>query len=168
MRQPAWAADVERLAAAVAARWGVTLAGLDVLGDGRRTTVRVSVEGVDGVSVELCAKISEELSRALDLHDPIPHPYTLEIASPGLDRRLRDAADYRRFAGRTVAVTTREPLEGRRRWKGRLVDVRGDRVALDVEGQIVDLALDGISEARLVVEMADLREDFARGGRVTS
>jgi len=166
MRQPAWAAGVERLAAATVARWGVKLAGVDVLGDGRRTTVRVSVEGDLGVSVELCARISEELSRALDLHDPIPHEYTLEVASPGLDRRLREEADYRRFVGRTVAVAAREPIEGRRRWKGRLVGVDGGDVVLSVDGEPARVPLDQIAEARLVVEMTDLREDFARGGRI--
>ncbi|MGQ0549872.1 MAG: ribosome maturation factor RimP [Armatimonadota bacterium] len=166
MRQPAWAAGVERLAAAVAARWGVRLAGVDVLGDGPRMTVRVSVEGEDGVSVELCAKISEELSRALDLHDPIPHHYTLEVASPGLDRRLREEADYRRFVGRTAAIVTREPIEGRRRWKGRLVGIDGGDVVLSVDGEPARVPLDRIAEARLVVDMTDLREDFARGGRI--
>ncbi|HET8679218.1 MAG TPA: ribosome maturation factor RimP [bacterium] len=166
MVQPAWAADVERLAAAVAARWGVRLAGVDVLGGGPRTTVRVSVEGEDGVSVELCARISEELSRALDLHDPIPHKYTLEVASPGLDRRLREEADFRRFVGRTVAITTREPVAGRRRWKGRLVGLDAGEVVLSVDGEPARVRLDRIAEARLVVEMTDLREDFARGGRI--
>lgn len=167
MGQPAWAAEVERLASAVAARWGVALAGLDVLGDGRRTVVRVNVEAPGGVSVEFCAKISEELGRALDLHDPVPHPYTLEVASPGLDRRLRDATDFHRFAGRTVAITTREPIEGRRRWKGRLVGIDGGQVVLEVDAQSARVPLERIAEARLVVEMADLREDFSRGGRMT-
>lgn len=166
MAHPAWAADVERLAGAVAARRGVGLAGVDILGAGRRPIVRVSVEAPDGVSIELCARISEELSRALDLHDPIPHQYVLEVASPGLDRRLQEEADYRRFVGRTVAIAAREPIEGRRRWKGRLVGVDGGDVVLSVDGQPARVPLERIAEARLVVEMADLREDFTRGGRI--
>lgn len=129
--------------------------------------MRVNVEAPGGVSVELCARLSEELGRALDLHDPIPYPYILEVASPGLDRRLRAEADFRRFAGRTVAITTREPIEGRRRWKGRLVGIEGGQVVLEVEAQPARLPLDRIADARLVVEMADLREDFSRGGRMT-
>ncbi len=168
MGQPPWMEGVERLAAAVAGRWGARLAGVDVLGDGYRTTIRVSVEGEGGVTVELCARISEELSRALDLHDPIPHHYVLEVASPGLDRRLREEADYRRFVGRTVAVATRNPIEGRRRWKGRLIGLDGGDVVLSVDGEPARVPLDQITEARLVVELTDLREDLARGGRIES
>jgi ribosome maturation factor RimP len=164
MKRPQWAAHVEKLAAAVAARHGLTLAGLEIAGEGRRTIVRVSVEGE--VTLERCAIVSEELGRALDLHDPIPHAYTLEVASPGLDRPLRTEGDFRRFAGRKVEVTTAEPVDGRRRWKGRLAGYDDGRVVLEVEGQTVRLPLEGIARARLVVDMEDLREDFARGGRV--
>lgn len=159
-------AQVERLAAAVAGRHGLAVAGLDVLGEGRRTIVRVSVEGEGGVSVERCAEVAEELGRALDLHDPVPHAYTLEVASPGLDRPLRTEDDFRRFAGRKVEITTREAVDGRRRWKGRLGGLEGGRVVLEAEGEIVRLPLEGIARAQLVVEMEDLREDFAGGGRI--
>ncbi len=168
MKQPAWTGEVERLAAAVAARHGLALAGLEVAGEGRRTVVRVSVEDLGSqarVSVGRCAETAEELGRALDLHDPIPHGYTLEVASPGLDRPLRTEGDFRRFSGRKVEVTTAEAVEGRRRWKGRLVGHEAGQVILEVEGQTVRLPLDGIARARLVVDMEDLREDFARGGR---
>jgi ribosome maturation factor RimP len=157
---------VERLVAAVAARHGLTLAGLEIAGEGRRTIVRVSVEGQGEVSVEQCAVVSEELGRALDLHDPIPHAYTLEVASPGLDRPLRTEEDFRRFVGRKVEVMTVEPLDARRRWKGRLAAYDDGWVVLEAEGQVVRLPFGGIARARLVVDMEDLRQDFARGGRV--
>lgn len=166
MKVPVWAGEVERLASAVAVRHGLALVGVDVLGEGRRTIVRVCVEreATGGLTVAECAEVSEELGRALDLHDPIPHAYTLEVASPGLDRPLRTEADYRRFSGRKIEVTTREPMGGRRRWKGRLVGVEDDRIVLDVDGQAVRLGLAAIGRSHLVVEMEDLREDFARGG----
>jgi ribosome maturation factor RimP len=167
MARPVWVEDVERLAAGVAARRGLALAGLDVVGEGRRTILRVHVEGPDGVSVETCARISEELSRALDLHDPIPHAYTLEVSSPGLDRPLRSEEDFRRFAGRKVEVTTREPVQGRRRWKGRLLGLEGRQVVLEADAQVTRLPLETVAAARLVVELADLRADLTRGGRVT-
>ena len=167
MRAPAWRQEVERLAAGITARWGLGLVGLDVVGEGRRTILRVHVEGPDGVSVEACARISEELSRALDLHDPIPHAYTLEVSSPGLDRALRSEEDFRRFAGRKVEVTTREPVDGRRRWKGRLLGLEEGQVLLEIDAQIARLSLEHVATARLVVEMADLREDFSRGGRLS-
>jgi ribosome maturation factor RimP len=164
MRQPAWAAAVQTLAAAVAARHGLALAGLEVLGEGRRTIVRVSVESEAGVSVERCAEVAEELGRALDLHDPIPHAYTLEVASPGLDRPLLSEDDFRRFAGRKVELTTYAPIDGRRRWKGRLLGLDAGRVMLDVEGTVTRLPLEAVARARLVVDMEDLRADLAKGG----
>lgn len=168
MSGPAWAEDVERLAAGIAARWGLELVGLEIAGEGRHTILRVSIDGPGGVGVDTCARISEELSRALDLHDPVPHAYTLEVASPGLDRPLRREEDFRRFAGRKVEVTTREPVDGRRRWKGRLVGLDGDQVVLEVDAQTARLPLASVATARLVVEMADLRDDLNRGGRLTS
>jgi ribosome maturation factor RimP len=152
----------------VAGRHGVVVAGLEVLGEGRRTIVRVIVESESGVGVDRYAEVAEELSRALDLHDPIPHGYTLEVASPGLDRPFLSEADFRRFAGRKVDITTYAPVEGRRRWKGRLIGLEGDVVALDVDGQTARLPLAGIARARLAVDMDDLREDFARGGHAGS
>lgn len=168
MKAPAWLKDVSDLAAAVAARRGASLFNLDVTGDGRRTVVRVSIERDGGLSVEDCARISEELSRALDLHDPIPHAYTLEVSSPGLDRPLRSEADFVRFAGRKVELTTREPIEGRRRWRGRLMGLDGTDVVVATDTATARLPLGMVASARLVVEMDDLREDFARGGRARS
>ena len=168
MKAPAWLKDVHDLAAAVAARHGATLFSLDVGSEGRRPIVRVSVERDGGLSVEDCARISEELSRALDLHDPIPHAYRLEVSSPGLDRPLRSAEDFVRFAGRKIELTTREPIEGRRRWRGRLVGLDGTDVVLEVDAHTARLPLERVATARLVVEMEDLREDFARGGRTPS
>jgi ribosome maturation factor RimP len=168
VKTPDWLSEVRDLALRVAARHGATLFGLDVSGDGRRTVVRVSVEREGGLSVEDCARISEELSRALDLHDPIPHAYTLEVATPGLDRPLRSADDFVRFAGRKIELISREPIEGRRRWRGRLSGLDGTDVVLAIEGGTARLPLDAVASARLVVEMEDLREDFARGGRTPS
>jgi ribosome maturation factor RimP len=168
MRRPVWADVVERLAAAVANRHGLALAGVEVLGEGRRTIVRVMVEDVVGVSVDRCAEVAEELGRALDLHDPIPHAYTLEVASPGLDRPLLTEGDFRRFSGRKIEITTYAPIEGRRRWKGTLLGLEAASVRVDVDGQTVRLPLEGIARARLAVDMEDLREDFARGGHAGS
>jgi len=163
--QAPWKDEVERLAASVAARWGYALAGVEILGGGRRPLIRISVEGEEPVTVDACAGISEELGRALDLHDPIPHAYVLEVASPGLDRPLHSEGDFRRFAGRKIELVAREPVEGRRRWKGRLAGLEAGNVVVDVENQLVRLPLEQVASARLVVEMEDLRQDLAKGGR---
>lgn len=160
-----WKDEVEQLAASIAAKRGYALVGVEIVGDGRRPLIRVSVEGAEPVTVDACAKISEELGRALDLHDPIPHAYILEVASPGLDRPLHGEGDFRRFTGHKIELVAREPLEGRRRWKGRLWGVDAGSVVVDVDNQLVRLPLEQVASARLVVGMEDLRQDLTKGGR---
>jgi len=153
--EPAWAREVERLAAAVAARWGLALVGLDVVGEGRRTILRMNVEGPEGVSVETCARISEELSRALDLHDPIPHAYTLEVSSPGLDRRLYKPADYERFRGRRVQVRLKQRREelGGRRFTAELEGLADGVVSFQLEDRTLRVPYDDIDRVNLVLEL---------------
>ncbi len=165
MAHAPWKEQVEHLAAAVAVRWGYALVGVEIVGRGRRPLIRVTVEGEEPVTVDACARISEELGRALDLHDPIPHAYVLEVASPGLDRLLVAEGDFRRFAGRKIDLATRAPVDGRRRWKGHLRGVDAGSVVVEAEGLLIRLPLEQIASARLVVEMEDLRQDLAKGGR---
>jgi ribosome maturation factor RimP len=76
--------------------------------------------GEDGVSVDDCARVSRDLSALLDVDDVIPGAYTLEVSSPGLDRPLTRADDYRRFAGRRAKLVMREKVDGQAFFKGRL------------------------------------------------
>lgn len=112
----------------------------------------------DGVTVEDCEAVSRRVSSVLDLADPIPGGYTLEVSSPGLDRPLRTRAHFERFAGGRVKVESLVPRAGRRRWTGRLVAVGDSGVTLEVDGQPVELALNEIKTARLVPEFGTRRE----------
>src|SRR5215813_9156183 len=87
----------------------------------------------DSVSVDDCATVSRELSAILDVEDVIPAAYTLEVSSPGLDRPLRRAADYERFAGRRAKIVTREKVDGQTFFKGTLAGVDGEAVLIDAE-----------------------------------
>src|SRR3954468_22229367 len=87
----------------------------------------------DSVSVEDCAHVSRELSAVLDVEDVVPTAYTLEVSSPGLDRPLRHAQDYARFAGRRAKIVTRDKVDGQTFFKGRLAGVDGDAVLVDGE-----------------------------------
>lgn len=164
--------QIAEIARPVAARWGLDVVDVEVLGVGPRTVVRVLAEGAEGVTVGELARVSEALSGRLDAQDLIPHTYTLEVSSPGLDRPLRGEADFTRFAGRTVEVWMDPPLEGRRHFKGRLLGLRG------IGGHEVELALGGgpqtemvrlprlqVTAARLVVDEEMLKQDLARGGK---
>jgi ribosome maturation factor RimP len=165
------AGQVEALAAPIGARMGLEIVDVELAGDARRPVLRVLVERDSGVAgpdgggtgIEDCARLSEALSRELDLYDlPIGH-YTLEVASPGLDRALRKPAEFVRFAGRTVAVTAHAPLDGQRRFRGRLLGLVDGRVSVQLEdGREVRFGMDEIAQARLVVEEEVLRQDLRR------
>ncbi len=112
-----------------------------------------AASGGEGVTVEDCQRVSEDLGTILDVEDPIEHAYTLEVSSPGLDRPLRDAADYRRFAGRLAKIVLAEAIDGQKHFRGRLQGVEDSDVLLATgEGRTVRIPLGVIARARLEVE----------------
>jgi ribosome maturation factor RimP len=107
----------------------------------------------EGVGIRDCQRISEDLSAILDVEDVIDHRYTLEVSSPGLDRPLRDGADYRRFAGRAARIVLRTPIDGQMHLEGRLRGMDGDSVIVDDErGRARRIPLAQIARGRLEVE----------------
>jgi ribosome maturation factor RimP len=107
----------------------------------------------ESVSVEDCAEVNRELSTILDVEDPLPYTYTLEVSSPGLDRPLRDARDYERFAGRLAKVVVSESVDNQKAFEGRLRGVEGDAVVLEApNGRKHKLPLRLITRGRLEVE----------------
>ena len=143
---------------------GLEIVDVELAGDARRPVLRVLVErDSGGAGIEDCARLSEALSRELDLYDLPIGRYTLEVASPGLDRALRKPAEFVRFAGRTVAVTAHAPLDGQRRFRGRLLGLVDGRVSVQLEdGREVRFGMDEIAQARLVVDAEALRQDLRR------
>ena len=153
--------QVEELLRPIAVRLGLETVDLALSGEGHRTVLRVVVDRVEGgITVEECARVSEALSRQLDLYDLFEDPYTLEVSSPGLDRPLRNDADFRRFAGKKAELKTYGPVEGQRHFRGILLGVIGEAVVLQVDGRQVQLPKSQIAQARLLVEMDDLRADL--------
>jgi ribosome maturation factor RimP len=120
----------------------------------RRAPADGSPEPVDdSIGIQDCQRISEDISAILDVEDMIDHRYTLEVSSPGLDRPLRGAADYRRFAGRAAKVVLSEPVDGQMYFKGRLRGLDGDTLLFDNgEGRKHRIPLAQISRGRLEVE----------------
>jgi ribosome maturation factor RimP len=114
-----------------------------------------SVARLDGgISFEDCSRLSRELSAVLDVEDPLPHAYSLEVSSPGVDRPLRTAEHFVVCNGQLAKIELAEGLDGRRNFKGRLAGIEGDagvlRVRIDVDGTLYALRLDDIERARLV------------------
>ena len=119
---------------------------------GRSALVRVYIDRTDGGGIGLddCERTSRAIGAALEASDPIGHDYQLEVSSPGFDRPLRTAAHFERFAGSEARIELALPLEGRRRFKGRLGPVGDGMVTIEVDRKEWKLPLAGISKARLV------------------
>ena len=119
-------------------------------------TLQIMIEPADGsaMDVEACATLSRALSAVLDVEDPIPGNYTLEVSSPGIDRPLTRPKDYSRWAGHLARVETAEPIDGRRRFKGTLLGLSDGVVRLRLEdGVEAAVPLTAVSRAKL--EMTD-------------
>ena len=117
-------------------------------------------EGDGCVPVEDCAQVSREIGSHLDAVDLIPARYTLEVSSPGLNRVLAREKDFAAACGREVKIETRAPLDGRRRFRGRLVGFEEEVARLLVDGEELEIAFADVARANAVYEFT--REDFAR------
>ena len=131
-------------------RLGFELADLEVRLGSQDGLIRLFIDKPDGIGVEDCESVSRAVSALLDVEDPIPGNYSLEVSSPGLDRKLTKAKHYQRFIGDTIKVKLRLPLDGRRRFRGKLVAQDDDSIVVEVDGQAYSLPLKMIDTARLV------------------
>ena len=151
---------VRTVAARVAASYGLDIFDVQFRREAVGMVLRVQIDrpgaaatAEDSVSVEDCAAISRELSAVLDVEDIVPTAYTLEVSSPGLDRPLRGADDFRRFAGRRAKLVMREAVDGQTFFKGRLGGVEDGRVVIETEDRRRHLVPIGIiTRANLEVE----------------
>jgi ribosome maturation factor RimP len=151
---------VRELATNVAAAHGLELFDVTYGRESGRNVLRVvldrpgpSATAEESVSLEHCARVSEELSAVLDVEDVVPDAYTLEVSSPGLDRPLRTRGDYERFAGRLAKVVTAEPVNRQTAFAGWLRGVDGEDVLFEaIGGTLHRLPLRLIRRARLDVE----------------
>ena len=116
------------------------------------TTLRVYIDHEQGVTLEDCAAVSHQLSGVLDVEDPLPGHYDLEVSSPGLDRPLVFPEHFARFAGSRVKIRLAEKLDGRRRLEGLLQGCESGFVRLDAEGRLWEIPLASVESARLIPE----------------
>ena len=119
----------------------------------RRATLQIMAERLDDapMTVDDCTEISRSVSALLDVADPIAGAYMLEVSSPGLDRPLTRPEDYDRFAGLEAKIELEQPLDGRKRFRGRLLGRAGDNVRLRGETGEVTLPFGDIAKAKLVI-----------------
>ena len=146
--------ELARLLEPAIERLGYEMSDLEVKLGGRGGIVRVFIDHPDGISLEDCEKVSLAVSTLLDVEDPLPGQYDLEVSSPGLDRTLTKVAHFHRFTGETVKVQMRFPIKGRKRFRGTLVSSDDENIVVEVDGECHSLPLATIDTARLVPESA--------------
>src|ERR1051325_2015816 len=123
---------IRDIAGRVAMAHGVEVLEVEMRGGGKARTLRITIDKPEGVTHDDCANVSREVSTILDVEDAVPGgAYTLEVSSPGLDRKLQRAKDYERFQGNLVKLSTHEPVEGNRHFEGRLEKFENGRITLD-------------------------------------
>ena len=163
------ALDVDRvreIADRVAASTGLEIVEVELRGGGKARMLRIFIDKPGGVTHEDCANLSREVGTILDVEDVIPGAsYLLEVSSPGLDRKLIRPADYERFTGSRVKLTTRQPVNGSHHFEGRLESFQQGRLTLEINAarkkprpgsaapQKLEIELANVEKANLVPEI---------------
>ncbi len=129
---------------------GLELVEVQYRREGEGWVLRLFIDGPEGVGVDHCAGVSREVSDFLDVEDLISHAYQLEVSSPGLERRLRDTADFKRYAGKKARIKVRNPVDGQKVFIGLIGEADEEAVELSLEdGSRCRIEMHQIRKARL-------------------
>ena len=131
---------------------GCELWGIEKLQQGRQVVLKIYIESTDGINVDDCARVSRQVSAILDVEDPIPGEYMLEVSSPGVERRLFKPEHFNVCKGEKVQITLRQAFDGRRKFKGLLCGLEDEEVVIRVDdAQEIVLPMDSIERARVLM-----------------
>ncbi|MEP0200601.1 MAG: ribosome maturation factor RimP [Halioglobus sp.] len=128
---------------------GFELWGIEHISQGRHSVLRVYIDSDNGIGVEDCAAVSQQVSAILDVEDPITGEYTLEVSSPGMDRLLFKLEQYSGYIGEQIEMRLRTPFEGRRKFKGVLKGIEGEDVVVHVDDHEYLLPFSAVDKARV-------------------
>jgi ribosome maturation factor RimP len=134
----------------VVASLGCELWGIDFAAHGKSSLLRIYIDSEEGVSIGDCERVSRQVSSVLDVEDPVQGRYTLEVSSPGLNRRLFDVSQYPAYFGANVKIELHLPFEGRRKFSGLLCGIENDEVIVRVDEEEYLLPIDEIERANIV------------------
>ncbi|UUO21898.1 MULTISPECIES: ribosome maturation factor RimP [Colwelliaceae] len=129
---------------------GKELLGVEFISAGNHSVLRLFIDHENGIDVDDCAEVSRQVGAILDVEDPISSEYSLEVSSPGLDRPLFDKAHFEAVVDETVEVKISMPLNGRRKFKGKLIAVENDSLIVMVDNEEYELVISNIDKAHLV------------------
>lgn len=129
---------------------GKELLGVEFVSAGKHSVLRVFIDHENGITVDDCAEVSHQVGAILDVEDPISTEYSLEVSSPGLDRPLFSLAHYQAVVGEVINVKLSMPLNGRRKFKGRLVAIENDVLMVEVDGETYELVVSNVDKGNVV------------------
>ncbi|NQZ83277.1 MAG: ribosome maturation factor RimP [Colwellia sp.] len=131
---------------------GKKLLGIEFLSAGNHSVLRLFIEHENGINVDDCAEVSRQVSAILDVEDPISTEFNLEVSSPGLDRPLFELSHFQAVVGETINVKLSMPLNGRRKFKGKLETIENDVLIVTVDGEDYELVMSNVDKANLVAK----------------
>lgn len=148
------ASKIEEIAQRVVESEGMELVEVEVKGGGSQRMVRISIDKPEGISHADCELVSQQVGTILDVEDVVPGGrYTLEVSSPGVERKLLKPRDYQRFQGKKIKVTLRDPIEGRRHWEGTLAGFGDGTVTLETApDKTIQFPFEQVQKANLKFE----------------
>lgn len=148
---------VERLALPIAQAEHVELIDVEFAKEGKDWFLRVFIDKPDGVEIDDCSRVSEQLSEQLDIADPIANAYFLEVSSPGAERPLKKPADFQRAVGQFIHVSLYEPLDGQKTYEGILKNYDSSQIELDIRvktrNKSITVPIEKVALARLAVQV---------------
>jgi ribosome maturation factor RimP len=143
--------QVREIVERVAQPEGIEVVDVELHGRGPGSVLRIYLDRPGGITHEDCQRVSREVGTILDVEDVMESRYTLEVSSPGLDRRMVKPSDYERFVGNNIKIMLKVPQDGRRRFQGLLLGMQSGRVRVEDEsGSVVEIPAEQIEKANLV------------------
>ena len=143
---------VRKIVEPVVTRQGLELVDVEYRGEVQGWVLRIYIDRENGVNVADCSRVSSEIGTILDVEDPIPQSYHLEVSSPGLNRPLKKEGDYERYRGSLVKIRTAAPIDGRQNFTGRILGYTDGQVQVEIGEKTWEIPFSQISKAHLKYE----------------
>lgn len=144
--------DIEQLLKPTIENMGYVLWGCEYLAQGKHSLLRVYIDKENGIGIEDCEQVSRQVSALLDVEDPIPGNYSLEVSSPGIPRPLFSNWQYQQSIGQMVNIKLFKPVTAIRKFTGTIVSANDSTLVLDVNGKQQDFLFSNIAKANLIAE----------------
>jgi len=134
---------------------GLELWGIERISQGRRSMLRIYIDSDAGIGIEDCERVSRQVSGILDVEDPITGEYTLEVSSPGMNRRLFSGEQFEKYVGYVATIKLQSLMDGRRNFKGQIKKVANGAVIIEQDNDELSLPLNEIEKANIVSAAGD-------------